>query len=84
MQFQTLRESPDRRVPRVHRGPRAPKATPVRRARRESRDRKAPKVPPEPTATPPQRGVDYWTEADKQQMVQDVINALPVYNGEVE
>ena len=32
----------------------------------------------------PQRGVDYWTEADKQQMVQDVINALPVYNGEVE
>lgn len=24
----------------------------------------------------PQRGVDYWTEADKQQMVQDVIDAL--------
>lgn len=32
----------------------------------------------------PQRGVDYWTEADRQQMVQDVIDALPVYNGEVE
>ena len=32
----------------------------------------------------PQRGVDYWTEADRQQMVQDVIGALPVYNGEVE
>lgn len=32
----------------------------------------------------PERGVDYWTEADRQQMVQDVINALPVYNGEVE
>ena len=32
----------------------------------------------------PERGVDYWTEADRQQMVQDVIDALPVYNGEVE
>ena len=32
----------------------------------------------------PERGVDYWTEADRQQMVQDVIGALPVYNGEVE
>ena len=32
----------------------------------------------------PQRGVDYWTEADRQQMVQDVIGALPVYDGEVE
>lgn len=32
----------------------------------------------------PQRGVDYWTEADRQQMVQDVLDALPVYNGEVE
>ena len=32
----------------------------------------------------PQRGVDYWTDTDKQQMVQDVIGALPVYNGEVE
>lgn len=32
----------------------------------------------------PQRGVDYWTDTDKQHMVQDVINALPIYNGEVE
>lgn len=32
----------------------------------------------------PVRGVDYWTQADQQQMVQDVIAALPVYNGEVE
>lgn len=32
----------------------------------------------------PRRGVDYWTEADQQQMVQDVIDTLPVYNGEVE
>lgn len=31
----------------------------------------------------PVRGVDYWTQADQQQMVQDVIAALPVYNGEV-
>ncbi len=32
---------------------------------------------------PPVRGEDYWTEADKQEMVEDVIAALPVYNGEV-
>lgn len=32
----------------------------------------------------PVRGVDYWTQTDQQQMVQDVIAALPVYNGEVE
>lgn len=31
----------------------------------------------------PQRGTDYWTNEDKATMVQDVINALPVYNGEV-
>lgn len=31
----------------------------------------------------PIRGVDYWTDADKAQMVADVISALPVYNGEV-
>lgn len=32
----------------------------------------------------PVKGVDYYTEADKQEMVQSVIAALPVYNGEVE
>lgn len=32
----------------------------------------------------PVRGVDYFTEADKEQMVRDVIAALPVYEGEVE
>lgn len=32
----------------------------------------------------PVKGVDYYTEADKQEMVQAVIAALPVYNGEVE
>ena len=31
----------------------------------------------------PQRGVDYWTTADRQSMVQDVLAALPVYQGEV-
>lgn len=32
----------------------------------------------------PVKGVDYYTEQDKQEMVQAVIAALPVYNGEVE
>lgn len=32
----------------------------------------------------PQRGVDYWTEEDKREMVADVVAALPVYDGEVE
>lgn len=32
----------------------------------------------------PVKGVDYYTESDKQEMVQAVIAALPVYNGEVE
>lgn len=31
----------------------------------------------------PQKGVDYWTEDDKAEMVADVVSALPVYNGEV-
>jgi hypothetical protein len=31
----------------------------------------------------PVKGTDYWTEADRTQMVADVIAALPVYNGEV-
>lgn len=32
----------------------------------------------------PKKGVDYFTEADKQEMVDAVLEALPVYNGEVE
>ena len=32
----------------------------------------------------PVKGVDYYTEADKEEMVADVIAALPVYDGEVE
>lgn len=31
----------------------------------------------------PQKGTDYWTPADKAEMVNDVISALPKYNGEV-
>ena len=31
----------------------------------------------------PVKGTDYWTAEDKNAMVQDVIAALPVYNGEV-
>lgn len=31
----------------------------------------------------PVKGTDYWTEADKAEMVADVIAALPVYNGEL-
>ena len=32
----------------------------------------------------PQRGTDYWTEADKAAVVNDVLSALPIYGGEVE
>lgn len=32
----------------------------------------------------PQKGVDYFTQADRKELVQAVLNALPVYNGEVE
>lgn len=31
----------------------------------------------------PVKGKDYFTDADKSEMVQNVISALPVYNGEV-
>lgn len=32
----------------------------------------------------PQKGIDYFTEADKAEMVDAVLAALPTYNGEVE
>ena len=32
----------------------------------------------------PVKGVDYYTEADKAEMVKTVLKALPTYNGEVE
>ena len=31
----------------------------------------------------PVRGTDYWTDADKAEMMSAVISALPVYDGEV-
>ena len=31
----------------------------------------------------PVKGMDYWTDADKTEMVADVINSLPVYDGSV-
>lgn len=31
----------------------------------------------------PRKGIDYYTEADKAEMVNAVVAALPVYNGEV-
>ena len=38
---------------------------------------------PGPPGKTPVKGVDYYTEADKQEMVSAVIEALPKYNGEV-
>ena len=29
----------------------------------------------------PVKGTDYWTSADKQEIVQDVLNALPTWTG---
>lgn len=37
-----------------------------------------------PAGPKPERGVDYWTPEDKQEVVEAVLTALPVYNGEVE
>ena len=31
----------------------------------------------------PQKGFDYWTETDRQEIINDVLAALPKYNGEV-
>ena len=31
----------------------------------------------------PIKGVDYWTTTDKAEIVQDVLESLPTYNGEV-
>lgn len=37
----------------------------------------------EPGKTP-EKGVDYWTETDKEEIVAETVAALPVYNGEVQ
>jgi len=39
--------------------------------------------PPGSPGKTPQKGVDYWTPADQAEMVQEVLAALPTYNGEV-
>lgn len=31
----------------------------------------------------PQKGVDYWTETDKQEIISDVLNSLPTAESEV-
>lgn len=40
--------------------------------------------PQGPAGATPVKGTDYWTAADRQSMVNDVIAALPVYGGEVQ
>ena len=35
-----------------------------------------------PPGKTPQRGVDYWTDADKAEIVKATLAALPVYEGE--
>lgn len=42
-----------------------------------------PGQPGQPGKTP-EKGVDYWTEADKQEIVAATVAVLPVYNGEVQ
>lgn len=37
--------------------------------------------PQGPAGTTPSRGVDYWTNADKNAVVQDVLNSLPTWTG---
>lgn len=41
-----------------------------------------PEGPPGTPGRTPQRGVDYWTEADKTEIVEATLAALPVYEGE--
>lgn len=38
--------------------------------------------PPGAPGKTPQRGVDYWTDADKAEIVKATLAALPVYGGE--
>lgn len=65
-------------------GPEGPQGAPGAQGPQGDTGPQGPQGPAGADGYTPQRGVDYWTEADRQQMVQDVIDALPVYNGEVE
>jgi hypothetical protein len=42
-----------------------------------------PAGPTGPKGDTPVKGVDYWTDADKTAIINDVIAALPVYDGSV-
>lgn len=37
--------------------------------------------PTGPAGSTPERGVDYWTETDKSEIVSDVLAALPTWEG---
>lgn len=37
-----------------------------------------------PPGKTPVKGVDYWTTADREQLVAETLAALPMYSGEVE
>ena len=37
--------------------------------------------PTGPAGSTPEKGVDYWTEDDKSEVVSDVLAALPTWNG---
>ena len=43
-----------------------------------------PQGDPGPKGDTPIKGLDYWTEADKAEIVEDVLTELPIYSGEVE
>ena len=34
-----------------------------------------------PPGSTPEKGVDYWTESDKSEIVSDVLATLPTWNG---
>ena len=43
-----------------------------------------PAGPKGPSGYTPVRGVDYWTETDKTEIVKEAIAALPIYGGEAQ
>lgn len=43
-----------------------------------------PQGDPGPKGDTPVKGVDYWTDTDKKEIVDDTLASLPTYNGEVE
>lgn len=43
-----------------------------------------PAGPKGPSGYTPERGVDYWTETDKSEIIAEAIAALPIYGGEAQ